>query len=326
VRRRTLLLAALLSVVHLPAATAQAACDRDCRAEIARGLAGTWTLVSLEEGVDTAQPVRVAQARGVLILDAQGHVVETVSRPRQQAPAGQPPLTDSQLAFGSFAGLWGNYSADPVAQRLTYTPLGTVHPNLTGTTVARSFQLVGDKVTITSSAGEPHTRGITRWVWEKVPPVADLGPTHRQVAGFWQHVVESRINLTAGTSTDQRRAPSVIAYSPSGYVAVLFPPQNRQPFAADVPTDAEARAAIQGYVGYFGSLTVYPDQVFHHIMANVGIAAGNVSSGNTLKRGFEMKGDEVTIKFPITRNQQGQETTTTVTLKRLSGDAAMLPR
>jgi hypothetical protein len=39
-----------------------------------------------------------------------------------------------------------------------------------------------------------------------------------------------------------------------------------------------------------------------------------------------MTGDEVMIRFPITRNQQGQETTTTVTLKRLSGDAAMMPR
>jgi hypothetical protein len=294
--------------------------------EIARELVGTWTLTSLEEAVDSAQPARVAQARGVLIVDAAGHVIETVSRPRQQAPAGQPPLTDAQMQFGAFAGLWGRYTIDAASQRLTYTPSGAVHPNLPGKTLARTFQLAGDTVTITSSAGEPHTRGVTRWVWEKVPPVADRGPTHRQVAGFWEHVVEHRINLTAGTSTEQRRAPSVIVYSPAGYVAVLFPPQNRQPFAGDIPTDAEARAAVQGYVGYYGALAVYPTQVFHHIMANVGVAAGNVSSGNTLKRGFELKGDEVRIIFPVTRNQQGQETTTTVTLKRLSGDAAMIPQ
>jgi hypothetical protein len=295
-------------------------------AELAGALVGTWTLTSLEDAVDSAQPIRVPQARGVLIVDAAGHVIETVSRPRQQAPAGQPPLTDAQMLFGAFAGLWGAYTIDAESQRLTYTPSGAVHPNLPGRTIARIFQLTGDTVTITSAPGEPHTRGVTRWVWERVPLVANMGPTYRQVAGFWEHVVEHRINLTAGTSTEQRRAPSVIVYSPAGYVAVLFPPQNRRPFAGDTPTDAEARAAIQGYVGYYGALAVYPTQVFHHIMANVGVAAGNVSSGNTLKRGFELKGDEVMIKFPITRNQQGQETTTTVTLKRLSGDAAMMPR
>jgi hypothetical protein len=242
-----LLLATLACVLHAPAAAAQADCDGDCL----RGLlAGTWTLVSLEDAVETAAPLRVAQARGVLIFDTAGHVIETVSRPRQQPSAGQAPMTDAQLTFAAFTGFWGRFTADRGAQRLTYKTAGTVHPNIAGKTITRTFQLAGDTVTITSSPpGEPHTRGVTRWIWEKVPVLADLGPTQRQVSGFWQHVVETRINLTTGTSSDQHRAPSVIAYSPSGYVAVLFPPLNRQPFAADLPTDAEARAAIQGYVG-----------------------------------------------------------------------------
>jgi hypothetical protein len=49
------------------------------------------------------------------------------------------------------------------------------------------------------------------------------------------------------------------------------------------------------------------------------------AGGTTLKRPLEMSGDEVTIKFPPTTNQQGQQTSTHVTLRRLSGEAAMIP-
>jgi hypothetical protein len=70
------------------------------------------------------------------------------------------------------------------------------------------------------------------------------------VVGFWQHVVEKRVNLTLKTETTPTRAPSVIVYIPSG--------------------------------------------------------------------------DEVNLRFPVVRNQQGQETTTLVTMKRLSGEKDML--
>jgi hypothetical protein len=70
-------------------------------------------------------------------------------------------------------------------------------------------------------------------------------------------------------------------------------------------------------VGYFGALTVYPDMVFHHVMNGLGL------TGSILKRPLEMSGSEVTIKFPT---NPGQEVTTWVTLRRLSGDAEMVPR
>jgi hypothetical protein len=237
-----------------------------------------------------------------------------VTRPPQTAAtAGQPPLTDAQIRFNTSTGFWGRYRADMSQRRITLTPEGAVHPNLTREFV-RSFELAGDKLTITSMPGEPHTRGLTRWTWEKVPAVENLSPGYSQAVGFWQHVVEKRVNLTLKTAPESRRAPSVIVYSPSGFVGVHFPPLNRRPFASDVPTDAEARAALQGYVGYFGALTVYPGQVFHNVLAGISPAPGTI-----LKRFYELKGEEVDIKFPVTVNQQGQETTTYVTLKRLSG-------
>jgi hypothetical protein len=59
-----------------------------------------------------------------------------------------------------------------------------------------------------------------------------------------------------------------------------------------MPAEAEVQAALQGYVGYFGALDVYPDMVVHQLLTGI-----NLTSGTTLKRPLEMVGDEVTIEF-----------------------------
>ena len=56
--------------------------------------------------------------------------------------------------------------------------------------------------------------------------VENLSPGYRKVVGFWQHVVEKRVNLTLKTETATTRAPSIIVYTPSGYVGVYFPPMS----------------------------------------------------------------------------------------------------
>jgi hypothetical protein len=67
-------------------------------------------------------------------------------------------------------------------------------------------------------------------------------------------------------------------------------------------------------------LGVYPGQVFHQILG------GTVSVGSTLKRFLDVEkgADTVKLRFPVARNAQGQETTTLVTLTRLSGAADLL--
>jgi hypothetical protein len=57
----------------------------------------------------------------------------------------------------------------------------------------------------------------------------------------------------------------------------------------------------------------------HQVLAGISPAAGT-----TLKRFYELKGTELSITFPPGTNQQGQQTTTLVTLKRLSGAKEML--
>ena len=281
-------------------------------------LVGTWTLVSTEEGGGQ----RVPNPRGVLILDGAGHIFEAVTRAnRQQAADAQPKLTAQQLTLAMYTGFWGRYRLEAARKTFVVQTEGGVSPNVMGRELTRTYEVSGDELVVTSPAGEPHVAPGTRWTWERVPVVDNLSPRYRQVVGFWQHVVERRVNLTTGvTISETRRAPSIIVYTPSGYVGVHFPPLNRQKFAGAEPTEAEARAALMGFVGYFGSLNVYPNMVFHQVLT--GVSPG---PGSTLKRPIELKGDEVTINFPPTTNQQGQRTATQVVLRRLSGAEAMIP-
>ena len=150
------------------------------------------------------------------------------------------------------------------------------------------------------------------WTWQRVPQLENLTPSNRRLVGFWRHIVEKRINVTTGAVlTESPRAPSVIVYTPSGYVGVHFPPLNRQRFAGAAPTDDEARAAIAGFVSYYGC-TPGTGLVFHHRLV----------IRNPLWRFapavLRIAGDELNLKFPAVTNQ-GQEIRTVVTL---SGSAA----
>ncbi|MEP7310291.1 MAG: lipocalin-like domain-containing protein [Acidobacteriota bacterium] len=283
-------------------------------------LVGTWTLSSVDQHIATAsETVRVPNPRGLLVYDAAGHVYEVATRAgRAPYAANQPTPAEAHVTFDNYAGFWGAYRVD--GNQIVYRPEGAMNPSLMGQDLRRSFELKGDQLTVTSLATEPNAHGGTRWTWERVPQVENLSPMYRKVVGFWQHVVESRVNLTSGAViSESRRAPSVIVYTPSGFVGVHFLPVNpRKPFAAAEPTDDEARAAITGWVSYYGALTVYPGMVFHHRIALIG-----PQQGDTLKRFAEVVGSEVHLKFPPTMNR-GQESTTLVTLKRLSGEAEML--
>jgi hypothetical protein len=290
-----------------------------------RGVIGTWTLVSVEQRVDSGKPVLVPSARGLLVFDSAGHMLEVVNRSNAEPIPGWSDLR-SRLSLG---GEWGDYRADTSSKKITYKPLGAVSPNVMGSEFTRSFDLTGDRLTITSVAGEPHMNGVTRWTWERVPDVVHLDDRYRAVVGFWQHLAERRVHpTTRAVLAETKRAPSVIVYTPSGYVGVHFPLLDRPRFASGEPTETEERV-LANYLGYFGALGVYPGMVFHHILSNFsGTVAGNaatgVATGNTLKRYYELKGDELHITFPPVINQDGQPQTTMVILKRLSGEKEML--
>jgi hypothetical protein len=291
-----------------------------------RDLVGTWTLNVLEEGTTGAQPTRVANPRGLLIIDSAGHIFEFVtSGAAQRAPLGQQMvLADAPATFAGYSGFWGGYRFDAAQKKIVVRPESGISTLMTNSReFARAVDFSADRLTL-SSIDEPHAAGGRRWTWERVPPVDNLSPLYRRVVGFWEHVIEKRVNIaTKAVVSETHRSPSVIVYTPSGFVGVHFPPLNRQPFASDTPTPEEARAALQGYIAYYGALGVYPGEVFHNILAGLSPVQGTI-----LRRFADLDGNELTVRLQPGRNQQGQEATnaTIVVLKRLSGIDEMLPR
>ena len=284
-------------------------------------LAATWQLVSIERGVSTGKPERIPQPRGLLILDSAGNAFEWVGTPPREQP--DAPNTDPMKALNDYSGFWGRYRVDAPQKRMVFSARGAVNPTMTGREFSRTIERSGDLVTLTS-VDEPHSRGGTRWIYERIPPIEAPGPTFRKAVGFWEYVVEKRITTTGEVLSEAKRGgPSTIVYTPAGFVGVHFLPINAKPtpFAGEVPTPEEARAAVQGYIGYYGALSVYPGQVFHNLMS----AMSNVP-GTILRRfaDFSKDGNELNVHFAPVRDQQGRMVATWVTLRRLSGEVEML--
>jgi hypothetical protein len=274
-------------------------------------LVSSWMLASVERGTSGEKPERVQNPRGLLIFDAVGHAFEFVSTASRQQP--ETPQADPLGMFAAYSGFWGGYRLNVDQKRITFKAEGAISLATMGREFSRSIQQDGDRLTMTS-IDEPHTQGGIRWTWLRVPTIDHLSPFYRQAVGFWQHVVERRVNVSTGAVVSEtKRAPSVIVYTPGGFVGVHFPTLNRKPFAAENPTADEARAAMQGYLGYFGALTVYPGEVFHNILGGVSPGAGSI-----LRRHADIKGDELTVRLTPTGNQPVQNQTIVV-LRRLSG-------
>jgi hypothetical protein len=147
----------------------------------------------------------------------------------------------------------------------------------------------------------------------------------RPAIGFWHHEVEGQKNADTGAIlTETMRDPSVIVYTPAGFVGVHFPTRNRTRFAAGEPTDAEARAS-GNYLGYYATLGVYPGGryqglVFHNLLG------GGFTTGSTLRRFFDVRGEEIHLTFPPNQGRQGVRSQTYVRLRRLSDADDMLGR
>ena len=282
----------------------------------AADLVSSWLLVAAERDIASGQARRVTGARGLLVLDGAGNVFELFSAPSGDRAGSAPP--DPRRVFADNGGFWGRYEAVPAAGRIDFVAEEGVSPSVGGREFSRSYELAGDRLIVTAT-DEPQAQGDVRLTWQRVPTVEHLSPAYREVVGFWRHVEEARLNTATGDVDNRRqRAPSVIVYTPGGFVGVHFPTLGRSPFAGETPTEEEAQAA-RNYLGYYGALGVYPGEVFHNVLGGVSPSAGSI-----LRRFAKISGDELVVTIPSGNPQS--TLATTVHLRRLSGADDMLPR
>ncbi len=249
---------------------ADAACSRTVAAQGTTGthpLVGTWDLAQLERATSTQALSPVANPVGMLIQDAGGHVLEIVTT------AGRPSSLNAAEQFVSYQAFWGTYTVDANASTATYRIDGDLDPGRMGTRVVRSFERKGTQLILTESVD---ARPVSRTTWDRIPELEALPDYQHDVIGFWQWTAAGLYTATGVNVRPAYRDASVIVYTPTGHMAVLYlPPPGRKPFAGSVPTVEEARAATQGSVSYFGTYIVQPKSraVFHYQLGAANPAA-----------------------------------------------------
>jgi hypothetical protein len=291
----------------------------------AEALVSSWTLVAVDKQANSEEPVRARAPRGLLVLDGAGNVFEYFSAAVPREP-GAAASTAAEQTLEDVGGFWGRFAVDESAGRIDFTAAAGVSPSVTGLSFSRSFELDGDRLVITST-DEPQAQGDTRWTWSRFPTVENLSPAYREVVGFWRNDGERSVDLETGEITrESQRGPSVIVYTPGGFVGVHFPPRVREAFAGPVPSAEEAQAALRGYIGYFGSLGVYPGEVSHNILSGI-----SPTTGSILRRYATITGDELIVRLQSGAARTAEDdaprgSATEVVLHRLSGADDMLPR
>jgi hypothetical protein len=85
----------------------------------------------------------------------------------------------------------------------------------------------------------------------------------------------------------------IIYYDPSGHMSVQVAPDVVRGKAGSVATPEEAKAAIDGYIAYFGTYSIdeKAQTVTHHRQASV--QPGDVAD---LVRGYEFTGDRLILR------------------------------
>jgi lipocalin-like protein len=278
-------------------------------------LVGTWQLVALERATPTQPLSPVANPVGMLIQDASGHVIEIITR------AARPATLNAAEVFTTYAAYWGTYTIDSRQSTVAYQIEGDLDPGRARQRFVRSFERKGDRLVLSELS--PEGRPVSRTTWARIPELEALPAYQEGVVGFWRWKASGLVNSSGANVQEAVRDASVIVYTPTGHMAVLYlPPPGRKPFEGPVPTVDEARAAMQGSVSYFGTYIVQPRSraVFHYQLA----AANPTAVGGSFMRNFEINGTQVTLRFPPT-TRNGEQVQNVLTLERLSGLTDMWP-
>ena len=217
---------------------------------------GTWELASVElrdaSGAALPAPDGPAlgqvDAVGRLIFDNAGHfglAIMEQGRPKYEEPTRDQAMAD---LYG-YTAMFGTYALDDGGDALAVRFRGSRDPGLTGTTHSMPLSVAGDGLTLELPASASGVTATT--VWQRMPDMADLTPTHQQVIGFWQHVPNA-----GDTRDNPPLRPGFIIYTAAGQMMVHLMAPNRPTHAGAQPTPAEAQATVASYTSYFGPFTV----------------------------------------------------------------------
>jgi hypothetical protein len=281
--------------------------------------AGVWKLVSEEArdaaGREVTMPYAARGGRvGYITYDPLGYmgvVLAWAEQPRVSRP--DPTVEEATLALERYNSYWGSYAVDEAAGVVTHQTFGAVMPGFAGTNQEREFTIAGNRLTLRPPAANGEQRIL---VWERVPDLPNLTPTHRRLVGFWKLISFECRDADGELLSSNPGQTGFIVYTASGHVMVhLMQPYRRRNVGA-TPTPAETLATYRSYVSYFGPYSV--DEaggfVVHHLDASFNSAV----PGTDFQRFFELSGRRLTLKAPVTKDAVGREVHATIVWERLS--------
>lgn len=295
---------------------------------------GTWRSVRNEQhkltdelistGVDHAD-------RSVLIYDGVGHWANSnmpLSTQRSKANDALTPDDAKEILVGrklpnrSSSAAIGTYVFNIGDQFVFNHVLGYINPQApvtgqgdTGTDRLRWLrfppsQMIWKMLPLTRSDQ------ITWEVWDRVPPLDQLTPTHRRLIGFWKVLSEERRKANGDTLSSTPVEAGYIVYTSSGYMQFHLVQPNRAKWAAAEPTPAEAKRTLETYTSYVAPYSI--DEATR-VVTHQGVGALSGQSGPDAHHTYEVSGNRLVLTSVPTM-VAGQEVRTVVIGERVSGD------
>ena len=132
-------------------------------------LAGTWTLVSIDQTAKdgTKQQTFGANPKGILVLDASGKYSQIIVRPdrpkfkvnnRQEGT----PEENKAAVMGTTA-TFGTWSVDDASKTLIVMNEGSMFPNQVGTESKRTVSVSGDELKVSNPSTASGMKSDTMW-------------------------------------------------------------------------------------------------------------------------------------------------------------------
>src|SRR5204863_7547490 len=122
---------------------------------------------------------------------------------------------------------WGSFAVDETRNIVTHQTFGALSPGFSGSNQERTFTISGNRLTLQPpSAANGDRRTL---IWERVPDLPNLTPTHRKLIGFWKLISMGRRNAEGQTQPVNPGQTGFIVYTASGHVMVhLMQPYRRR--------------------------------------------------------------------------------------------------
>jgi hypothetical protein len=282
--------------------------------------AGVWKLIGEEtrdqDGKVVPGPNAASGGRaGFITYDPTGYMGVVLAWPKRPPfAAEQPTAAEAATALATYNSYWGSYAVDESRTIVTHQTMGAVMPSFAGTNQERGYTFEANRLTLRPpNLANGDSRSL---MWEKVPDLPNLTPTHRKLIGFWKLISLHSRNAKGVERLTNPGMTGFLVYTASGHLMVhMMDPYRRRNVGASA-TSEESLSTFRTYQSYFGpySINEAGDTVVHHLAYNLNPRLVGID----YVRRLEFSGKRLTLWPPPTKDRDGGEVQNSLVWERLS--------